>query len=115
MEELNVLTALAAIAHAARLRVFRALVVAGQEGLTPGALAASLGLPGNTLSFHLKALSHAELVHAERRGRYLIYRADYARMRGLMGYLSAHCCEGRPCGLELSAEPAAECVDPCAC
>lgn len=110
MEESEVVDALAAIAHAARLRVFRALVVAGQQGLTPGALAASLGVAGNTLSFHLKALSHARLVRAERQGRYLIYRADYARMRGLMDFLSAHCCEGQPCGIEAVLPPAAACA-----
>lgn len=112
MEEHETLKALAAIAHAARLRVFRALVVAGAEGLTPGALAASLGLAANTLSFHLKELAHAGLVHVERRGRYLIYRADYARMRALMDYLSAHCCEGRPCEIEPSNQTG---TDACTC
>jgi DNA-binding transcriptional ArsR family regulator len=110
MEETDALEALAAIAHAARLRVFRALVVAGHDGLTPGALAASLGLVGNTLSFHLKALAHAELVHAERHGRYLIYRANYARMRALMDYLSAHCCEGQPCGIDPAPAPNVVCA-----
>jgi ArsR family transcriptional regulator len=35
---------LAALAQEARLRIFRALVVAGEEGMTPGALGDALGL-----------------------------------------------------------------------
>ncbi len=89
--------ALAALAQAQRLRAFRALVVAGEEGLTPGAMAEQLGVAPSALSFHLKELSHAGLVHSEPRGRYLIYRADYAQMQGLMAYLTEHCCQGEAC------------------
>ena len=39
MEEQTVLKALTALSQAHRLRVFRALVVAGQAGLTPGQIA----------------------------------------------------------------------------
>ena len=31
------------------------------------------------------------------RGRNLIYRADFARMSGLLGYLTEHCCQGAVC------------------
>ena len=57
-----------------RLRVFRALVGAGPQGMTPGALSATLDVPASTLSFHLKELMHAGLVSQERDGRNLIYR-----------------------------------------
>ena len=36
-------------------------------------------------------------VSSEPRGRYLIYRADFARMNGLLTYLTRHCCEGGAC------------------
>lgn len=62
MQEANVIRSLSALAHEARLRVFRALVVAGPEGLTPSALAEQLGIAPNALSFHLKELFHADLV-----------------------------------------------------
>ena len=39
MEEADAVRSLAALAQALRLRLFRALVVAGPEGLTPGTLA----------------------------------------------------------------------------
>lgn len=99
MNEDQTVSALAALAHAQRLRAFRALVVAGPAGLTPSVLADQLGLARNALSFHLKELAHADLVTVEQQGRNLIYRADYARMTGLLGYLTEHCCQGAPCEL----------------
>lgn len=97
MEEQQVVQALAALAHAHRLQVFRRLVVLGSEGCTPSALCEALGLPPATLSFHLKELHHAQLVTQERQGRRLIYRADLGRMNGLLGYLTDNCCQGSPC------------------
>lgn len=97
MIEEHAVSALAALAHTQRLRIFRALVVAGPAGLTPSVLADQLGLARNTLSFHLKELSHASLVTIEQQGRNLIYRADFTRMDGLLGYLTEHCCQGGVC------------------
>ena len=97
MEESDVITALAALAQPARLRVFRALVVAGPQGMTPGVLAEALGVPASTLSFHLKELMHAGLTTQQRDGRSLIYRAAFDQMNGLMGYLTANCCAGAGC------------------
>ena len=100
MDELEVVAALAALAQPVRLKVFRALVVTGKAGLTPGAMAEGLGIPQNTLSFHLKELTHAGLVTQERASRNIIYRAAYERMNGLLGYLTENCCEGATCGVE---------------
>lgn len=95
MDEKTAVTALAALAQGARLRVFRALVGAAHEGMTPSALSALLDVPPSTLSFHLKELIHAGLVSSERAGRSLIYRPDLARMGALLGYLTDHCCQGQ--------------------
>lgn len=97
MIEDQAVAALNALAHTQRLRVFRALVVAGPQGLTPSILAEQLGVARNTLSFHLKELAHAALVTIEQQGRNLIYRADFSQMNGLLGYLTEHCCQGAPC------------------
>lgn len=97
MESSSVVKALAALAQASRLEIFRALVVAGEAGLTPGAVAEALGLAPNTLSFHLKELVHAELVSQERAGRNLIYRARFERMNAVLAYLTDNCCQGQPC------------------
>jgi ArsR family transcriptional regulator, arsenate/arsenite/antimonite-responsive transcriptional repressor len=97
MDEKAAVAALAALAQEARLRVFRALVGAGPEGMTPTALSALLDIPASTLSFHLKELVHADLVSAERDGRNLYYRPALARMDDLLAYLTAHCCQGQAC------------------
>ena len=96
MDEKTAVASLAALAQAMRLRVFRALIGAGPEGMTPGALSATLDVPASTLSFHLKELMHAGLVSQEREGRHLIYRPSVERMNALLDYLTAHCCEGAP-------------------
>ena len=103
MEEQDVVKSLAALAQPLRLQVFRALVVVGQSGLTPGTISEALGIPGATLSFHLKELVHAGLVTQARDGRNLIYRAAYARMNALLGYLTQNCCQGAECVVENTA------------
>lgn len=97
IQEGEAVKALAALAQAQRLRAFRALVVAGPQGLTPGVMAEGLGIGASALSFHLKELSHAGLVTSEPRGRHLIYRASFGQMNALLGYLTQHCCEGQAC------------------
>jgi len=98
MDEKLAVTALAALAQGMRLRIFRALVGAGPQGMTPSALSATLDVPASTLSFHLKELMHAQLVSQERDGRNLIYRPAIAQMEALLQYLTAHCCQGQDCG-----------------
>jgi len=97
MDEKTAVSALAALAQEARLRVFRALVGAAPDGLTPSVLSAMLDIPGSTLSFHLKELVHADLVSVEREGRNLYYRPAIAHMNALLGYLTDHCCQGQAC------------------
>ena len=108
MEEKDIVRALAALAHASRLQVFRSLVVAGRRGATPGQLGELLGLPNATLSFHLKELMNAALITQERSGRSLIYRADFTRINNVLAELTRNCCQG-----------AQDCLDPqaisCAC
>ena len=107
MDETQVVEALGALAHPVRLRVFRALVVAGREGLTPGVMQEKLEVPATTLSFHLKELATAGLVTSERASRNLVYRAAYGQMNGLLGYLTENCCQGADRAVDQS--PAAAC------
>jgi ArsR family transcriptional regulator, arsenate/arsenite/antimonite-responsive transcriptional repressor len=102
MEDKYVIKALAALAQPNRLHIFRSLVVKGSQGLTPALLAEQLGMPANTLSFHLKELMHADLISQERSGRNLIYRAQYDRMNAVLSFLTQNCCQGEPC--EVSPE-----------
>jgi ArsR family transcriptional regulator, arsenate/arsenite/antimonite-responsive transcriptional repressor len=103
MDEHDVVRSLAALAQPVRLKVFRALVVTGQTGLTPGAMAEGLSIPQNSLSFHLKELTNAGLVTQKRASRNIIYRAAYQRMNALLGYLTENCCEGAECAVEADA------------
>jgi len=107
MDEATAVKALAALAQAQRLRAFRALVAAGPDGLTPGVMAEQLGVAPSALSFHLKELAHADMVSVEARGRNLIYRASFGHMTALLGYLTAHCCQGQAC----EASSLADCLD----
>jgi ArsR family transcriptional regulator len=110
MEEQDVVRALAALAHGLRLQVFRALVVVGPQGMTPGTMSEHLGVAPATLSFHLKELAHAGLVTQQRDGRFLVYRAAYERMNALLGYLTANCCAGQGCLVEVpQGTPASAC------
>ena len=103
MDESDVVRSLGALAQPVRLQVFRALVVTGKAGLTPGTMAEALGIPQNTLSFHLKELANAGLVVQERAGRNIVYRAAYDRMNALLGYLTDNCCKGSACTIETSS------------
>ena len=100
MKEIDAVTSLAALAQGMRLRIFRALIGAGPQGMTPGALAAMLDVPASTLSFHLKELMHSGLAAQERDGRNLIYRPSIGRMNALLDYLTAHCCHGADCDMK---------------
>jgi DNA-binding transcriptional ArsR family regulator len=100
MEQKQALAALGALAHETRLAVFRLLVRQGPTGMPAGGVAARLGIPAPTLSFHLKELERAGLIRATRRHRQIIYATDYAGTRGLLDFLMRDCCQGHPdiCG-----------------
>ncbi len=97
LNEPQAVSALAALAHPQRLRAFRALVVAGQAGLTPSDMSAELDIAPSALSFHLKELAYSGLVSIEPSGRYQIYRAAFDAMQDLMDYLTENCCQGKTC------------------
>ena len=100
MNENEVVAALGGLSHPLRLKVFRALVVCGPAGLTPGVMQEGLGVPGTTLSFHLKEMAAAGLVTVERSRRNIIYRAAFERFNGVLRYLTENCCEGAACAIE---------------
>lgn len=108
MTEPEVVKALAALAQETRLKLFRLLVVAGHEGLTPGHMAETLDVSATALSFHLKELHNAGLVSSEREGRNIIYRAAFPVMNDLLAFLTAECCQGQPC-LDVSQSICANC------
>src|ERR1700760_1897916 len=94
MEKSDAVASLAALAQDNRLDVYRLLVQAGPEGMPAGQVAAALGLPPNTLTFHFDRLRMAGLVAVRRDGRSMIYAAQYERMSALLAYLTENCCAG---------------------
>ena len=100
MNDTEVVTSLAALAHEHRLRIFRLLVKRGPSGIPAGEIAERLGLTPTNLSFHLKELDRAGLIRPTRDGRYIRYAVNVDGMRKLLTYLTEDCCDGRPelCG-----------------
>lgn len=76
------------------MSIFRLLVQAGKEGLAAGTLGERLGIPGATLSFHLKELTRAKLIKSRAEGRFVIYTASFTEMDKLIAYLTENCCAG---------------------
>lgn len=97
MKANRAIQALAALAQEHRLAAFRLLVQTGPEGLPAGQIAAQLGVPNSSLSFHLAQLTEAGLVTQRREGRSLIYTADFDAMNALVGFLTENCCGGEGC------------------
>ena len=108
MKKPQALAGLAALAQESRLDAFRLLVQAGPDGMPAGEVAARLGLPPNTLTFHFDRLREAGLVTVRREGRLMIYAARYDAMNGLLAYLTENCCQGAAASCSPpSCEPAA--------
>ncbi|WP_294766471.1 metalloregulator ArsR/SmtB family transcription factor [uncultured Rhodoferax sp.] len=107
MDAIQTVKALGALAHETRLSVFRMLVQAGPEGLTPSVIAETLEMPAPPLSFHLKELTQAGLIVARPEGRKIHYSANFTAMNELVGYLTENCCGGQVC--EVDATGAACC------
>ena len=107
MDTGTAVTYLAALAQAARLEIFRTLVQADAEGLSAGVIGEKLQIPASTLSFHLKELNRAGLIHARQVGRFIYYSASYDTMNALLTYLTDNCCAGRQhCITAVTCDPA---------
>ena len=91
------LVALAALAQESRLAVFRLLVQTGPSGMAATKIADRLSIGPTSLSFHLKELTHAQMVTPVKHGRSIIYSANFSTMNGLLGFLTENCCGGNPC------------------
>jgi ArsR family transcriptional regulator len=99
MKTISARKALAGLAQDTRLGIFRLLVQQGPEGLPAGDIAERLKLANATASFHLKELTHAELVTPRQAGRFIYYSANYTTMNALIAYLTENCCQGNTCGI----------------
>ncbi|MGQ7062925.1 MAG: ArsR/SmtB family transcription factor [Caulobacterales bacterium] len=86
----------AALANETRLALFRALVAAGPDGLSAGALATHAGISPSNLTAHMTILTHAGMAEGRRAGRNRLYAANLPATARLVGFLIADCCGGHP-------------------
>lgn len=100
MEKISAVKVFESLSSGVRLDIYRLLVRTGPAGLVAGEIASTLTLPATNLSFHLKALTQAQLVSVVQEGRFQRYRANLALMQELIAYLTEECCAGHPeqCG-----------------
>lgn len=92
MDIQNAIIAFDALSQETRLKAFRLLVEQGMEGAPAGMLSETLGIPHNTLSFHLNHMSNAGLVNSRKQGRLVIYTANFAFVQDLIRYMVENCC-----------------------
>lgn len=103
----DVAARLEALGNPTRLKIYRALIRAGDNGLSVGKLQAKLDVAPSTLSHHLKSMMFVDLIHQERQSTTLICRANYDVMRALVGFLVSECCVEDACATAASKEDAA--------
>ena len=94
LDERKAADALAALGNRTRLRVYRLLVRAGQDGLIVGEIQARLGVAASTLAHHLATLAKAGLIVQERQGRETLCRPRFAEVDAMIAYLTENCCAG---------------------
>jgi DNA-binding transcriptional ArsR family regulator len=96
MDKFSAIVVFESLSSGVRLDIYRLLVKTGPEGMVAGEISATLEVPPTNLSFHLKALTHAQLVSVVQEGRFQRYRANLALMPELIVYLTQECCAGHP-------------------
>ena len=94
MQKGQALSALAALANDQRLDLVRMLMPLGEDGLSAGDIARSLGLSASRLSFHLSQMEQAGLIRSRRQARNVIYSVDAEGIGRTIGYLLNDCCRG---------------------
>lgn len=98
---------LGTLSHPQRMDLFRLLMRRYPDAVPAGEISTALELKASTASVYLSALREAGLITQAREGRSLLYRANVAAVRGLVGFLVRDCCQGRPdlCPPDLSDLP----------
>jgi DNA-binding transcriptional ArsR family regulator len=83
---------LEALGNPTRLKIYRALVRAGDAGLPVGRLQDKLKIAPSTLSHHIKTLMVVGLINQVRDTTTLVCHANYDVMQELVDFLVAECC-----------------------
>ncbi|QQR91678.1 MAG: helix-turn-helix transcriptional regulator [Myxococcales bacterium] len=104
-----------ALSQETRMKAFRMLVEAGEEGLPAGQLSEALGTPQNTMSFHLSHMANAGVIRSRRQGRSIIYSANFALMRDLISFLVKDCCSVNFASVREDRKKGCEVIELAAC
>lgn len=84
--------ALKELGHVTRLKIFKAVVRAGKQGVAVGVVQEKLAIPGSTLSHHISSLMAAGLISQRREGRTLYCVAEYDQLTAVIGFVQDECC-----------------------
>lgn len=90
------LEGLSALSQEIRLKTFRMLMSAGEDGLSAGLISTELDVAPNKLSAHLSVLTRAGLITVRRSGRNMIYSADVEAVSVLLKQVIETCCNNDP-------------------
>jgi len=82
----------AALGSPARLQIVRALVRAGEKGLSVGDIQSQTGIAASTLAHHLRSLVSVGLIQQQKIGRTIINVAEFEQLQALAGYILEECC-----------------------
>lgn len=93
MEKETAVSLFESLSSGVRLDIFRLLVPHGEAGQVAGEIVTQLGLPPTNVSFHLKAMTRAGLLHVRQEGRFQRYRADLPKVQELIAWLGSVCAE----------------------
>lgn len=93
LEDEDQVKSLAALAQNTRLKTFRLLSQAGEEGLVAGVISRDLSVPHNTLSTHLAILTRAGLIRQIKEGRNIRYFVQQDKILSLATSLIQDCCK----------------------
>jgi len=97
MSEIEVtLKQLSALSQDTRLRAFKLLMEASNDGIKAGVLSETLDVAPNSLSAHLNILTSAGLITVQRQGRHMIYRPNLSAVNSMLSSLIETYCNGGP-------------------
>jgi len=107
----NAISAFGSLSQETRLKAFKLLVEYGTTGCAACRLSEELGVPQNTLSFHLSHLNNAGLVTSKREGRSIIYSANFSNIQDLMRYMVENCCSSDSVSCSTNADGTKEIIE----
>ncbi|WP_027362847.1 ArsR/SmtB family transcription factor [Desulfospira joergensenii] len=97
MENETAAKKLAELGHTTRLSIFRYLVKVGGQGASVGQIQEKLGIPGSTLSHHIRRLVAAGLIKQVRESRVLYCIPQFDVLDRLLEFLKSECCTEAKC------------------